>query len=312
MTHAAHLNTAAAAPLAISVGPDSLTWRFIGDVRFLVFGLSQAFIVQVAHPVVSQGVEEFSTFRTDPYGRFMRSIALLWPATYNTPAGQADYGRRVRERHRGIKGVDSSGKAWHALNPEPYLWVHMTAFHAMTRFADCVGESLTQAEQEQLFQEWLVIGQTLGIRMEDLPATQAEFWAKFDHLIRHRLERTVTMDFLLSDSYFKPVRKGAMRRIPRPIWQLLARNVSQFANFTMRGTLPESFREQFDVPWSKADARKLHWLNKAIQVAWLAVPEQKRWLPEAWVAMQDARLHPERYANSSTRSSDHEASTCPA
>ena len=79
----------AALPPTTTVGPDSLTWRYIGDVRFLLFGLSQAFIVQVAHPVVSQGVEEFSTFRTDPYGRFMRSIALLWPATYNTPSGQA-------------------------------------------------------------------------------------------------------------------------------------------------------------------------------------------------------------------------------
>ncbi|MEV4673812.1 MULTISPECIES: oxygenase MpaB family protein [Actinomadura] len=38
---------------------------------------------------------------------------------------------RLREIHKGIKGVDAAGRRYHPLNPEAYLWVHATLYHGM-------------------------------------------------------------------------------------------------------------------------------------------------------------------------------------
>jgi len=278
-----------------SVGPDSLTWRYVGDVRYVPLGLSQAFLLQAAHPVISLGVEEHSTYKTDPGGRFERSIKLLWPVLYNTREGALDYGRRVRERHRDIKGVDSSGKAYHALNPEPYLWVHMTALESMIRFAGYIGEAPGRPEQEQMFGEWRRLGLLLGLRDTDMPATLADFETLFADYIAHRLVRTPTLEFLLDAGYFRTVPRPPGLPVPDMVWRLVRRPLGDLAFLMTRGSMAPRFRERFNVPWGRRDALLFAATTATLRLTWKIVPERLRWLPEAWQAIRDARLHPEKY-----------------
>lgn len=284
-----------AAIAAPGIGPESLTWRYAGDVRYVLLGLSQAFLLQAAHPVISLGVEEHSTYKTDPVGRFERSIKLLWPVLYNTRAGALDYGNRVRERHRDIKGTSADGKAYHALNPEPYLWVHMTALESMIRFAGYVGEAPGPAQREQMFREWLQLGLLLGLREKDMPATLAEFEARFAAMIEERLEVTPTLEFLMSSGYFVSIPKPPGLRLPNSIWRLVSQPVGALTFVLTRGSMAPRFRERFHVPWTRTDAVIFNVTVPALRGLWKILPERVRWLPEAWRAIADARRHPEKY-----------------
>ncbi len=282
--------------LAMSgVGPESLTWRYAGDVRYVLLGLSQAFLLQAAHPVISLGVEQHSTYRTDPLGRFERSIKLLWPVLYNTREGAGDYGRRVRERHRDIKGTDADGKAYHALNPEPYLWVHMTALESMIRFAGYVGEAPDAAQREQMFREWQQLGLLLGLREQDMPATLTEFEIRFAEMIEQRLERTPTFDFLMTSGYFVSIPKPRGLRLPNSVWRLLSQPVGALVFLLTRGSMAPRFRERFGVSWTRTDALIFRITTLALRLLWKILPERVRWLPEALRAIRDARRHPENY-----------------
>ncbi len=279
----------------IGIGPDSLTWRYAGDVRYVLLGLSQAFLLQAAHPVISLGVEQHSSYKTDPVGRFERSIKLLWPVFYNTRAGARDYGNRVRERHRDIKGTDADGKAYHALNPEPYLWVHMTALESMIRFAGYVGDKPGPAEREQMFREWLQLGLLLGLREQDMPATLAEFETRFAAMIESRLEVTPTYEFLMGSGYFVRIPKPPGLRMPQPLWRLVSQPLGALTFVLARGSMAPRFRARFEVPWTRTDALVFRTTVIGLRALWKILPERVRWLPEAGRAIADARRHPEKY-----------------
>ena len=54
------------------LGPDSVSWRVLGDASVFIGGI-RALVVQAAHPEVVAGVEQHSTYRDDPLGRLTRT-----------------------------------------------------------------------------------------------------------------------------------------------------------------------------------------------------------------------------------------------
>lgn len=59
----AGMNGAAAEP--VPPPPGGVLWTLAGDIRALLW-LPAALTLQVAHPAVGAGVDEYSVFRTDP------------------------------------------------------------------------------------------------------------------------------------------------------------------------------------------------------------------------------------------------------
>lgn len=279
---------------ACPLSPDSLMWRHFGDRHILLF-LFQGLSVQLAHPVIGQGVKDHSTFRSDPWGRLERSLALLWPVVYNTPEKSLQYGARLREMHRSIKGTLPDGRRYQAFDPEAYLLVHMTVFDAVLRIAAFKGEPLDRAGEAQLFGEWLQMGQLLVIRKADMPDSIEAFRLRFDDIIRNRLERTELLDYMLREEYFATVAKPPLDWLPDAVWTRVSPSVGKFMWFFSRASFPPAFREKFDVPWSDADERNFQRLRRALNLLWKVLPERQRYLPDAASEMRNARLHPEQY-----------------
>src|SRR5689334_3011751 len=130
------------------LGPHTLLWQEAGDIRYLAT-IGSALIIQTMLPAIGAAVDQYSVYRTDPWGRGVRSIdsVLLW-----IYGGQAalEESRRLRELHRSIKGFDDDGRPYHALQAEPYAWVHGTVFAWLVRSYPLIhGRELTDAEQEQ-------------------------------------------------------------------------------------------------------------------------------------------------------------------
>ena len=63
------------------LGPDSVSWRVIGDATAFVGGI-RALLVQTAHPEVVAGVEDHSAYRHDPLGRLTRTSYYVTQTTY--------------------------------------------------------------------------------------------------------------------------------------------------------------------------------------------------------------------------------------
>jgi uncharacterized protein (DUF2236 family) len=55
--------------------------------------------------------------------------------------------------HDRIKGVDSRGRRYHALNPDTYYWAHSTFFMSTILIADNFMGGITEAQKRRLFEE---------------------------------------------------------------------------------------------------------------------------------------------------------------
>jgi uncharacterized protein (DUF2236 family) len=168
------------------LGPDSVSWRVIGDAAAFVGGV-RALLVQTAHPEVVAGVEQHSRYRDDPLGRLSRTSVYVTETTYGAmPEVEAAVGA-VRAAHRPVHGRSERDRPYSAGTPELAAWVHNVLtdsfLAAYQSFGPC---PLTAAEADQFVAEQTRIGALLDA--SPLPST-AEDLARW--VIEHpALERT--------------------------------------------------------------------------------------------------------------------------
>src|SRR5918995_1201420 len=143
----------------------SILWDYGADARLLSTA-GYALVLQVAHPTVAAGVREHSDYARDPWGRLLRTLDYGYVMTYGGPEAAATTGRRLREMHKQIKGTAPDGRRYHALEPEPYAWVHATLVDGIVTGHARFGRPLTPSQVEQLYREWLALGRGIGVREE--------------------------------------------------------------------------------------------------------------------------------------------------
>ena len=299
MSHTATATAPAnARPIAPQpIGPGSLTWRALGDRRYFLV-LPQAFVMQVAHPVIDAGVGEHSSYRSDPWGRAERSVRLLWPVIYARPDEAIRKGHELREMHRQIKGRMASGERYHALDPEAYGWVHGTGFYTSLKMYEVFDRPLAADQRQALFREWRQIGSMLGIRDQDLPRSEADYWDYFNDMIEHRLQwGPVLADLLSEDFYYQqPKPPGKLfQGLPDWLWRSSIRPAARRFELITRATLPANFRRRFDIPYSPADEQRFQRLRALLRSMARLTPTPLRYIPLARAAIRDAARHPEAY-----------------
>src|SRR5919201_6042877 len=89
-------------------GPDSMTWRYAGDIRVLA-AAGYALLLQVAHPTVAAGVREHSNYADDPWGRLLRTLDHTNLVLYGGPEAAVAAARELRRRHERIRGTTPEG-----------------------------------------------------------------------------------------------------------------------------------------------------------------------------------------------------------
>ncbi|NIW49962.1 MAG: DUF2236 domain-containing protein, partial [Gammaproteobacteria bacterium] len=171
----------------------------------------------------------------------------LWPVLYNTPEGVREYGKMLREMHRDIKGEDFNGKKYHALNPELYTWVHITTYYGMIALADFMGDKLTEAQKEQLYQEWLQFGRQMGIRDKDMPKDIPSYWAYLDDTINHRLQENPATEFVGSKRYYTHQIKNPKSNLSDRSWRIVQYIQGSITWILKKGFFPEAYRKKFGI-----------------------------------------------------------------
>lgn len=268
------------------LGPDALAWRYIGDWRALL-GAGRSLLLQVAHPVVGAGVLEYSRFKTDPWGRLWATLESMMAQVYGGEEALAE-GRRLRELHRTIRGVDADGRRYHALSPEAYAWVHLSIFDTALVVQRRFGVPLTAIEEVQLYDEWLRLGRVLGLRPRDMPATLPELNAYVEGMVRDRLEENESVRDLLTSLTGRGI-PPPHRLVPVAAWAPLRHWLGRIQTRATIGTLPPALRQRLGLSWTAADQRSLDRVGAAVRTVVPRLPVAVRYHPTAARAIRQAR-----------------------
>jgi uncharacterized protein (DUF2236 family) len=154
------------------LGPDSVSWRVIGDAAAFVGGI-RGLLMQTAHPEVVAGVEQHSRYRADPLGRLSRTSSYVTETTYGARPEVEAAVAAVRRAHGTVRGRSERDRPYRAGTPELAAWVHNVLTDSFLVAYQAYGPSpLTVDEADRFVAEQTRIGALL--HASPLPSTAAE------------------------------------------------------------------------------------------------------------------------------------------
>jgi uncharacterized protein (DUF2236 family) len=270
-------------------GPGSMHWDTAGEYRNLLVAGS-ALVLQTMHPAVGAAVAEHSTYKADPWGRLERTLASVQTWVYGGADGPEE-GRRLRELHRPISGVDEQGRHYHALSGEAWAWVHLSLFERFIALNRYFGTPFTPEQERRLYGESLRLGAILRVPEREMPRDLDGFWKYFDEMVADRLEAHPTALDVLAAMRGTPAPPGlpvALRRL----WTPVGMGAGQFNHFVTVGTLPSAVRRKLGLHWTAREERRLRHLGHAVAMLTPRLPERLRYMPIAYHARKAARGSP--------------------
>jgi uncharacterized protein (DUF2236 family) len=168
------MSRASAAPVDFGLfGPGSMAWRLHREPGLLVGGL-RALMVQALHPLAIAAVEDHSDYKADVWGRYARTSNYVVTTIFGTTRQAEALGSRVREVHRAIRGVDRvTGRPYAADDPVLLLWIHATLVESFLAAYRRFVEPLSRAEGDRYVAEMVRQAALVGLREDEVPATEA-------------------------------------------------------------------------------------------------------------------------------------------
>lgn len=154
------------------LGPDSVSWRVLGDASVFVGGI-RALVIQSAHAEVVAGVEDHSTYRSDPLGRLSRTSVYVTETTYGAMPEVEAAVQVVRRAHRPVHGTSERNLPYSAGRPEMAAWVHNVLTDSFLAAYQAFGPArLSAVDADRFVAEQTRIGRLLGA--DPLPETSDE------------------------------------------------------------------------------------------------------------------------------------------
>ena len=133
-------------------------------------------LMQIAHPLVAEGVDQHSDFRADPWSRLAATLRSYLRIVYGTTAQARGEIRRLNGLHRSIGGPvrdpDAArrfGAAYDARDPALSLWVHATLVDSTLAAVDAWLEPLSRDRRARFYAETLPVGRLFGVPDAILP-----------------------------------------------------------------------------------------------------------------------------------------------
>jgi len=279
-------------------GPESEAWRLNREAILLLGAGPRALLLQIAHPLVAEGVAAHSTFRTNPWTRLRATLRSYLTIVYGGPAAGRREVRRLLGLHRAIRGpiVDPVararfGTAYDALDPELLLWVHATLVDSTLVAVDAWLEPLDGERRARFYGETRAVGLAFGIPNELLPADLAAFEAYLDRMLgpggpivvtptARELARTILgppLGPLAADL-------GSLGGLLGPVLRAIPPATYQWLFWPALGLLPDRVRAAYGIRWGRRERLVAAWLVAAWRGWSAALPAAWRTMPEALAA----------------------------
>ena len=157
-------------------GPESVTWRVMGEPILLVGGF-RALLMQSLHPRAMRGVMQNSAFM-DPdeaWARFVRTSEFVRVRTYGTTDEVERAARRVRKLHAKLSAVDpDTGERFRLDEPASLLWVHIGEVDSYLTVARRAGVRLSDTDADAFVAESRRSAALVGLDPQAVPGSVAE------------------------------------------------------------------------------------------------------------------------------------------
>jgi uncharacterized protein (DUF2236 family) len=252
-------------------GPESVSWMVDRELVVLAGG-SCALLLQAAHPVVAAGVDQHSTYATDPFGRLLRTLTSSFDVVFGTRSQAMAAIRRVNAIHERVRGTrPDDGRPYTALDPEALLWVHATLVDTALRVYSRFVRPLAPAEEQGYHAESARVAVMLGVPESFLPPTIDELRHWMDGMITSGTVHVTPAALRIARTVLYPTRFP-----PRVAWDA--------AHLISTATLREPIRRQYGMGWSAARERGIERIAAASRALLPFIPSLLRHAPQARAA----------------------------
>lgn len=269
-------------------GPSSVAWRINREATLLLGAGPRALLMQIAHPLIAEGVDQHSDFRADPWRRLRGTLRSYLAIVYGTSTTARAEIRRLNVLHRGIGGPvrdplarSASGvAAYQARDPGLGLWVHATLIDATLVAHDAWIEPLSRNQRARFYAETRPIGRALGIPEAILPADLEAFEAYLAAQLGPAgpIQVTPTARELARTILAPPLGPlhPALAVIPAPLyaWTL----------WPAVALLPPDIRAAYGLTWSARQRAVATWLTLGFRGWRPLLPRPWRTMPQALAA----------------------------
>jgi len=264
-------------------GPGSRMWRINREAVLLGAGPT-ALLLQLAHPLVAEGVAAHSDFEADPAGRLRRTLRTTLALVFGDgPAAEAAV-RHLNGVHATVRGeaADPDARAlavrYRALDPALLLWVQATLIWTSVQAYERWVGPLAPQDREAFWGEARQVGARLGIPLDESPADWPAFEAYMARMLGPAGPVRVTA---VGRRLGRLVVRAPLPFLPGPLATLMT--------LPAVALLPASIRDGYGLAWGPRRARLAAGLDRAVRL-WVHL------MPPAWRAMPQARAADARAA----------------
>jgi len=274
-------------------GPRSEAWRLNREAMLLLGAGPRALLLQVAHPLIAEGVDQHSDFRADPWRRLQGTLRSYLRIVYGSTPQARDEIRRLNVLHRSIAGPvrdaaarDLGASSYSARDPGLGLWVHATLVDSTLVAADAWLEPLSGDRRARFYDETRPIARAFGIPDALLPPDIEGFERYLADMLSPAGPVHVT-------STARALAEVVLHPPLAPIHPLLGLLPARSYDWTFWPSialLPPGVREEFGIAWTPTRRAVARWLLLGMELWRPLMPPSLRWMPQALAA--DRRIAP--------------------
>jgi uncharacterized protein (DUF2236 family) len=251
---------------AVRSGPGSVSWTVNREV-LVVAGWGRAILLQLAHPLVGQGVAEHSSFRgglRSGVSRLSSTVGAMLALSFGTDEEAINAAAAINTIHDRV-----SGPRYSAHDPELLRWVHATLLDSMPAIYERLVGPLVTDERDRYCAEAAIMEPLLGIPEGLLPRTLTQLNAYMRQMLDSGRIVVTDRSRTLARAILFP-----------PGWRLLWPVFRPLQLLTI-GLLPTVVREDYGFAWTSRDARALARWTWALRLLHRVMPRFVREWPAA-------------------------------
>jgi uncharacterized protein (DUF2236 family) len=272
-------------PLLGFYGPDSMMWRINREAVLLGAGPA-ALLLQIAHPLVAEGVAHHSDFHGDPFSRLRRTLNTTMDLVFGDGPTAERAVHRLNGVHSTVRGAVTTPEAteataatsYRAMDPELLLWVQATLIVTSVEGYQRWVRPLRDDERERFWQEARCVGTRIGIPLDRSPADWPSLERYWDRMVAADGPIQVT-----------PTAQALAPMIVRPPLPHVPGVAIDALVLPGLGLLPPPIREAFGIHWSPARQRLSAAIGYGVRAWTSVVPWSLRSMPQAREAFRRSR-----------------------
>lgn len=223
--------------------PDSVFWKVNREWIISLAG-PRAVLLELAHPLIAEGVAHHSDFRRDGFGRLYRTMKTMTEITFGAGEDTRTALKHFHQCHKNVRGESQElvGRRYDANDPDLKFWVLATLIDSVLRVYELFITPVTDADKAAYYADAVRLAHVLGIPAASIPPTYPAFNLYADTMLYGGTLQVTQTAREVSDALFAP--------------RLFGRVMHEFSVVSI-GLLPPHMRDAFGFQWNDTSERRL-------------------------------------------------------